>query len=146
VKAPRHEPTLKVTLPYTAAQANNALPLVRRIVSDLVSCFRRWEDAVRQVELTAHDNSLENPESERWQREAQRLAGDIDDCVRELSELGVEVKGLDVGLVDFPGTLDGRDVHLCWMLGEPAVTHWHERDAGFSSRQPLPVEVLTTHG
>lgn len=146
MKAPRPEPTLKVSLPYTAMQANRALPLVRRIVADLVDRFRSWEEAVRQVELTAHDNSLENPESERWQREAQRLAAEIDHHVRELSELGVEVKALDIGLVDFPGTLDGRDVSLCWRLGEHAVTHWHERDAGFAGRQPLPLEALAEHG
>jgi hypothetical protein len=146
VTAPRQEPTLKVTLPYTATQANKALPLVRRIVVDLVACFRAWEDAVRQVELTAHENTLVNPESERWQREAQRLAAEIDAFVRELSELGVEVKGLDVGLVDFPGTLDGREVFFCWQLGEPAVTHWHDRDAGFSNRQPVPLAMLAEHG
>ncbi len=146
MSTPRPAPTLKVTLPYTAAQANHALPLVRRIVADLVSHARLWEAAVRQVELTSHDNVLENAEAERWQRETQRLAADVDSCVRELAELGVEVRGFDVGLVDFPGTLDGRDVYLCWMLGESAVTHWHERDAGFSSRQPLPIETLASLG
>lgn len=142
----RPEPTLKVALPYSATQANRALPLVRRIVADLVAHFRNWEEAVRQVDLASHDNVLENPESERWQRETQRLAAEIDACVRELSELGVEVRGLDVGLVDFPGTLDGRDVYFCWMLGESAVTHWHDRDSGFSSRQPLPHTALATLG
>ena len=137
MSAARNEPTLKVTLPYTAALANKALPLVRRIVADLVDSFRRWEDAVRQVELASHDNVLENAESERWQAETQRLAADIEHGVRELSELGIEVRALDVGLVDFPGTLDGRDVYFCWMLGEGEVTHWHARDAGFAERQPL---------
>jgi hypothetical protein len=146
VSAPRPEPTLKVTLPYTAAQANRALPLVRRIVADLVAHFRHWEDAVRQVDLTSHDNILENAEAERWQKEAQRLAAEIEGCVRELSELGVEVRGIDVGLVDFPGTLDGREVFFCWMLGESAVTHWHDYDTGFSNRQPLPLAELAPHG
>jgi hypothetical protein len=131
----RQEPTLKVTLPYTAARANATLPLVRRIATDLVDSYRHWEEAVRQVDLTSHDNVLENAEALRWQRETQRLAADIDGCVRELAELGIEVRAIDVGLVDFPGQLDDRPVYFCWMLGESAVTHWHERDAGFSSRQ-----------
>jgi len=146
VSASRAAPVLKVALPYTAAQANRALPLVRRIVADLVNHVRRWEESVREVELASHDNVLENAESERWQRETQRVAAEIDGCVRELAELGVEVRGLEVGLVDFPGTLDGRDVYFCWQLGESAVAHWHERDAGFSSRQPLPIEALAPHG
>lgn len=142
----RQPPSLKVTLPYTAAQANRALPLVRNIVTDLVTHARRWEDAVRHVELASHDNVLDNVESERWQRETQRLAADVESCVRELAELGVEVRALDTGLVDFPGTLDGRDVYFCWMLGERAVTHWHERGAGFAGRQPLPLDALTPLG
>ena len=146
MKTPSSPPSLKVTLPYTAAQANKALPLVRRIVTDLTSLFRRWEEAVRYVELSSHDNVLENAEAERWQRETQRLAAEIEGCVRELAELGVEVRALDVGLVDFPGTLEGRDVFFCWLLGERAVTHWHDRDAGFSARQPLPLDALATLG
>lgn len=146
MSAPRRPPTLKVTLPYTAVQANRALPLVRRIVADLVGHFRHWEEAVRQVDLTSHDNRLENAEAERWQKETLRLAAEIEDCVGELAELGVEVRALDIGLVDFPGTLDGRDVYFCWMLGESAVTQWHERDAGFSNRQPLPLAALAEHG
>ena len=142
----RKATTLKVALPYTAAQANRALPLVRSIVSDLVTNTRRWEDAVRNVELASHDNVLDNADAERWQRETQRLAAEIEGCVRELAELGVEIRALDTGLVDFPGTLDGHDVYFCWMLGEHAVTHWHERDAGFSGRQPLPLDALTPLG
>ena len=122
---------------YTVEQAEKCLPLVRRIVADLVESFRRWEDAVRKVELTSHDNVLENAEAERAQAETQRLAVEVDHGVRELAELGVEVRALDVGLVDFPGTLDGREVYFCWMLGEGAVTHWHARDAGFADRQLL---------
>ncbi len=141
MRAPGNAATLKVTLPYTAARANRALPLVRRIVGDLVAHFHNWEAAVRQVDLASHDNVLENAESERWQVETQRLAAEIDDCARELAELGIEVRALDTGLVDFPGTLDGRDVYFCWMLDEGAVTHWHARDAGFAERQQLPSAV-----
>lgn len=146
MKAKRQEPVLKVALPYTAERANATLPLVRRIVADLVSHYRHWEDAVRHVDLSSHDNSLDNAEAEKWQRETQRLAAEIDGCVRELAELGVEVRGIDVGLIDFPGTLDGRDVFFCWVLGESAVTHWHDTDTGFSGRQPLPHTALAKLG
>jgi hypothetical protein len=137
VNGARKEPALKVALPYTPTRANRALPLVRRIVSDVVEHYGHWQAAVRQVDLTSHDNVLENAESERWQAETQRLAAEIDHCVRELSELGVEARSLEIGLVDFPGTLDGRDVYFCWMLGESAVTQWHERNAGFADRKHL---------
>ena len=146
MKMPRKEPTLKVALPYTAAQANRTLPLVRRIVADLVAHYRHWEDAVRQVDLTSHQSLDESAEAVRWQRETQRLAAEVDGCVNELAELGIAVRGVDAGLVDFPGTLNGRDVYFCWMLGESAVTHGHEYDAGFSARQPVPMAELATLG
>ena len=112
---------------YTVEQANRALPLVRRIVDDLVAAYRDWQRTVHAFEYAASASRAEAPDSEaeRLQREAQQLAGDIDGFVRELADLGVECKGFDRGLVDFPSERDGRAVYLCWMRGEPAVAHWH---------------------
>lgn len=131
---------MAVKLPYTVEQANRALPLVRRIVDDLVVTYGDWQRTVHAFEYAASGAQATAPDAEadRLQREAQALAAQIDGFVAELAELGVECKGFDRGLVDFPGELDGRPVWLCWMRGEPAVEHWHERDAGFAGRQPLP--------
>ena len=63
----------------------------------------------------------------------------LQEFVNELRQLGVEPKGPG-GLVDFPAELDGRQVYLCWKLGESEVLHWHEIDAGFEDRQPLTAE------
>ncbi len=57
--------------------------------------------------------------------------------VRALSELGILVKDLDTGLVDFPTLREGREVYLCWQLGEPHIAWWHETETGFAGRQPL---------
>jgi hypothetical protein len=57
--------------------------------------------------------------------------------LREIEELGVLVKDLDMGLCDFPHNRDGRVVYLCWKLDEDEITWWHELDAGFAGRQPL---------
>jgi hypothetical protein len=54
-----------------------------------------------------------------------------------IEETGVSVKDLDIGLCDFLGERNGRDVCLCWQYGEKRVTHWHDLDAGFSGRQPI---------
>jgi hypothetical protein len=58
--------------------------------------------------------------------------------VRELQDLGVEIKHLDPALIDFPSLCDGRVVYLCWQEGEETVAFWHETDAGFAGRQRLP--------
>jgi hypothetical protein len=126
---------------FSVEQANRALPLVRRIVEDIVRDFACWRERVQEFEAAAARSRADAPDAraEQLQAEAQRLAADIDGYVGELTALGVEFKGFDLGLVDFPGEVDGRPAFLCWRLGEPAVEHWHRRDAGYASRQPLAV-------
>ena len=51
--------------------------------------------------------------------------------------LGILIKDVDTGLVDFPHMREEREVYLCWRLGEPKVEFWHDVDSGFSGRQPL---------
>ena len=57
--------------------------------------------------------------------------------IQEILALGVELKDIETGLVDFPAWRGGRVVYLCWRLGEPTIAWWHEIDAGFAGRQPL---------
>ncbi len=66
--------------------------------------------------------------------------------LHELEKLGVELKGAHNGLCDFPSQKDGREVYLCWKLGEEEVTHWHELHAGFSGRQPIESDEPTPAG
>lgn len=125
---------------FTVDDANRMLPLVRRIVSDVVRDYLRWQDKVREFEAAAASRTIDNPngDADRLEREAQDIAREIDGYIAEITQLGVQIKGLDTGLVDFPGELDGRPVLLCWQLGEEKVEHWHEENAGFIGRQPLP--------
>jgi hypothetical protein len=124
---------------FTVDEANRTLPLVSRIVADLVREHQQWEDKVREFELATVGSSPEKPDAiaELLQFEAQRLAKDIEGYIAELHNLGVICKGMDTGLVDFRGQIDGRDVYYCWKLGEPSVMFWHEIDAGFVGRQRL---------
>ena len=130
---------------FTVEEANRTLPLVSRIVEDLVREHRMWEDKVREFELATVGSSPEHPDAiaELLQTEAQRLAREIEGYIAELNALGVIVKGMDTGLVDFRGMLDGREVFFCWKLGEPSVQYWHELDAGFVGRQALNPLALT---
>jgi hypothetical protein len=116
---------------FTLEQANRTLPLVRRIVSDIVKTHRT------AGELRARLEEM----SGRKQREAQpRLQAMLDrlqDYIDELYEVGCELKDPQTGLIDFVGRHQGRDVYLCWKLGEQNITHWHELDAGFAGRQPI---------
>ena len=124
---------------FTVEQADRTLPLVRRIVQDIVDGYGRWQALVRDFELATASSTAEAPDADadRLQREAQRLAVDIEGFVGELEQLGVEFKGYEDGLVDFPSEVDGRPIYLCWRLGEPAVQYWHEVNAGVAGRQSL---------
>jgi len=119
---------------FTVEQANRMLPLVRRIVEDVVVTHGAWQQAVGQFEIASNARA---PDVEIFQRETERLAQEIDGYLRELSELGVEFKGFEHGLIDFPSEFAGRPVYLCWKLGESSVAHWHDIDAGFAGRQQL---------
>ena len=132
------EPT--EALIWTVERANKALPLVSRIVDDLVRHYRDWEALVERFELASTRSAAhrQDPEAEQLQKEVQRAAAEIDGFVRELGELGIECKSMETGLIDFPAERDGRVVYLCWQRGEPRVEHWHEVDGGFAGRQALP--------
>jgi hypothetical protein len=126
---------------YTVEQANRSLPLVRRIVEDIVSEYRRWQDRVRELEaLNAARTAADDvPRAAELELEIQALAAEIEGFRRELRDLGVEVKDYALGLVDFPGVVAGREVFLCWRIGEPSVQFWHDKDAGYAGRRPLPL-------
>lgn len=73
-------------------------------------------------------------------REAEEARRAVMGMVEELGEQGIEVKGLDEGLVDFPALYQGREVYLCWRLGEPEVAWWHPIHTGAAGRQPVRAE------
>jgi len=125
---------------FTLAEANRTLPLVRRIVEDIASYYPGWKDLVAQYELIAAEARPdwgESPEQLSIKAQIDEVARKINGCLVELEQIGCEFKG-EEGLVDFHGTLDGREIFWCWKLGEDRITHWHELDAGFKGRQPIP--------
>lgn len=83
------------------------------------------------------------PEVQRLQRIAAAILDELRVILREVSELGVEVKAAD-GLVDFRTKLRGRTVFLCWRYGERHVEHYHELDSGVAGRKPLPDDAEFT--
>lgn len=118
------------------------LPLVRPIVSDIVRQFqivtelKSRMDAVRPKVTRKRENDPYREELAQTEAELDREQARLTDYVDELTKLGVELRGVD-GLCDFPSLREGREVFLCWRLGEPEVMFWHDVDAGFAGRQPI---------
>jgi len=107
---------------FTVEQANKTLPLVRRIVDDVVAQHRRWRETILELDLVASASRLdEQSRAEELEQRALGLARELDGYQRELADLGIQLKDPRLGLVDFPAELDGRPVLLCWHLGGPGV-------------------------
>jgi len=125
---------------FSVDEANKMLPLVRAIVQDIVVLaeeLRERQERLGRIQPRKRSaGDVYDEEYQQMQQELAREAAHMEEYVDELRRLGVELKGWD-GLVDFPGWIDGREVCLCWKLGEPEVAHWHETDAGFAGRRPL---------
>ena len=126
---------------FSVEEANKALPLVKAIVGDIVRQFQVVNELKQRLSSVQNDrrrpsNDLYAEETAQSQSELDSEESKLATYIEELSRLGVELKGPD-GLCDFPSLRDGREVYLCWRHGEAAVTHWHEKNAGFAGRQPL---------
>lgn len=124
---------------FTVDHANRTLPLVRRIVEDIVREHRRWQEAIVELDLIVSGvrADLPDPRAVALEREIQAIAHDIDQFQGELEALGIQLKDRRIGLIDFPSEMDGRRVLLCWRLGEASVQFWHDEQTGYAGRQPL---------
>lgn len=77
----------------------------------------------------------------RLRAERDKLSQSITDALSEITAMGVQVKDLDIGLLDFPCVVEGRMVLLCWKLGEETITHWHGVEEGFAGRKPITDKI-----
>ena len=130
---------------FTPEEANEALAEVRPVAERMVRARRMLTAAMRRqrelvMRIAGNGGDLSPGEVRDATDEAERAVAAIDECVGTLEAAGVQVKDLDEGLVDFPARHAGRDVLLCWKVGEPAVEHWHGVDEGFGGRKPLPFD------
>lgn len=121
---------------FTLPEANAALVLVRRIVSDIV---RDYAEMLRQrserEELLVSQPA--SPRTAELHRSIDVLVNRLNALHEELREIGCQLKDWSLGLVDFPAKHDGRQVSLCWKLGEERIGHWHEEHEGFANRREI---------
>jgi hypothetical protein len=130
---------------FTPEEANEALAEVRPLTERMVAARHELAAAQQaQAELVAviagNGGGVDSAELARASKEVERLAGEIVATVQQIQDLGAVVKDVDSGLVDFPAVHRGRDVLLCWRLGEDEVGYWHDLESGFAGRRELPFD------
>ena len=121
---------------FTVEEANRLIPRLTTIVREL----RRSREHLQQQRPTAETvaqkaggNGGGADTSAYLFEYAQSLRRDL----AELEAMGVVLKDVDRGLVDFPHLRGGREVYLCWEMGERQINYWHDIDSGYAGRQPL---------
>ena len=130
---------------FTPEEANAQLAAVSPVAEELVAHRRGMASAAgRRAQLVqriaGNGGDFDPQEPRALEEEFEREGREVTRCVEQLEGLGVLVKDLDRGLVDFPALRDGEEVLLCWEVGEDEVAFWHGVDEGFAGRKPLPFE------
>jgi len=136
---------------FTVDEAEKTLPLVRRIVGDIVKTFGEREKRVierQKLPPTPTPGSAAEERAFQLERDIENLATEIGRYNEELQAIGVELKDLRIGLIDFFSRYDGRIVYLCWKLDEgETLGWWHDLHNGFRGRQPItPMNRLRFKG
>ena len=120
---------------FSLQDANRRLPLVRKIVGDILRKgkeFRQIVQAAQGKEVSA---------------QVLNLKAEIEGLIAELEDLGCYYKdwNFEIGLVDFPSIIDGKEVLLCYRSDEQEITWYHSLDSGFAGRLPIPHKLLADH-
>ena len=125
---------------FTPSEANSALSRVRPLAERMVEVRAQLEeldaeqrDVIKVVAGNGHGRAV----GEARSPEFNRLGEELEQCVTQLEQIGVEIKDVETGLLDFPAVREGEDVLLCWQVGEDAVEWWHGLDDGFAGRRPI---------
>ena len=120
---------------FTLSEASQLIPQLRTILAEAGEEFGEMRRLNPQIQKVRDKVPLDgfSPEGVPYVQAATRLLY----LLNQVKEMGVYIKDIDKGLCDFPYMRHGRVVYLCWHLGEDAITHWHDVEAGFAGREPL---------
>lgn len=127
---------------FTPREANSALEGVRPVAERLVALRARMRELAETqgasiLAIGGNGVGYAAGDLKAARGELEELAEQVEAAVGELDAMGVVVKDLDAGLLDFPGLRDGEEVELCWQVGEADVAYWHPLEAGYRGRKPI---------
>jgi hypothetical protein len=135
------------TRTFSLEEAQNLLPVLESLLRSAIKAKKLIETVDAEFQATAHKVFLNGGTLLNVVRLARRKAQrekavqQVKDAVAEIDATGVQVKDLDIGLLDFPCRVEGEVILLCWKLGEKVITHWHGTEEGFAGRKPIDERI-----
>jgi hypothetical protein len=132
---------------FTLEEAQALLPVLESLLRTALDGKKLIESVDAELQELAHRVFLSGGlqvnivHMARRKAEREKSIQRVKDSLAEIDAMGVQVKDLDIGLLDFPCEVDGRTVLLCWKLGEKGITHWHGISEGFAGRKPIDERI-----
>ena len=132
---------------FTLEEAQSLLPVLESLLRAAISAKKLMEEVEAEQQALAHRVFLNGGTYldvvPLARRKAERVKAEqrARDALAEIDSIGVQVKDLNIGLLDFPCEVDGKIVLLCWKLGEKSITHWHGTEEGFAGRKPIDERI-----
>ncbi len=133
---------------FSLNEAQAMLPILEGLLRSTMDAKRLIETVDEELqELTqsifVNGGMLVNiPHWAKRKAERDKALQTAKDAVAEINAIGVQVKDLDIGLLDFPCNVDGEIVLLCWKMGEEKITHYHGMEEGFAGRKPIDERIM----
>lgn len=125
---------------FTLDEANELLPKLTSVMTEIKDIREKMLEIMMSKYEVARTNGQGFSSQDEILQDITAVstsANRIRDLIEVVQEIGLEVKDIDAGLVDFPYMRKGELVYLCWKLGEDKIRYWHELDSGYSGRKPL---------
>lgn len=128
---------------FTYEEANSMVPWLQHTFDRVNSILARLETArehlagVQRERQRRNGTFQQHDEIRDLQNDLEEMGQEVQRVVDEIGSLGIIIRDVSQGLVDFPHMRDGREIYLCWIGGEESIGFWHETDRGFIHRQPL---------
>ena len=128
---------------FTLEEAQSLLPVLESLLKRAMEGRRSAQTAEKDLNEVAQriyfsgGIRVNATSVARLRAEMESHLKRVRESIAEIDAIGVQVKDLESGLLDFPCRLDDEIVLLCWRMGEPAIEHWHTMEAGFQGRQPV---------
>jgi hypothetical protein len=132
---------------FTLDEAQSLLPVLESLLRDAISSKKLMEEVEGEMQALSQriflngGTHIDVVAVARRKAERGRAEQRAKDSLAEIDSIGVQVKDLDIGLLDFPCEVNGDVVLLCWKMGEKSITHWHGLSEGFAGRKLIDERI-----